>query len=235
MPMLAMAKTPQKGEMTLDAGIGVGIVDYNDAKATFTQRVGAEWVVAPELFNNSRLNLALGFYINNAYGGKLDWTVVGQYNYTYQTSRQTINSHNRPQTSYISHKRSGVGVGATTQSREDLSMLPTISFRYEITDRLEGYLSIGAGVGIMHTIIGGDVKPVFGLSSSEYYNDMDHVVWEDNSVTKVTAALATYIGARYRVGDNWGLNAQFGLVSGNLKKSMAHSFNLFSVGASWYL
>lgn len=71
-PMSAhAAETPKKGELTVDAGIGAGIVDYNESKALFTQRVGAEWVVAPKFISN-KFTLAAGVYINNGYGAGVD-------------------------------------------------------------------------------------------------------------------------------------------------------------------
>lgn len=72
-----------------------------------------------------------------------------------------------------------------------------------------------------------------GTVTTFSYDDLEHAEWGDLTYTKATAALATYIGARYFVTDNWAVNAHFGLISGNLKKSCGSSYNLFSVGASY--
>lgn len=240
-PMSAhAAETPKKGELTVDAGIGAGIVDYNESKALFTQRVGAEWVVAPKFISN-KFTLAAGVYINNGYGAGVDTKVSGKYDYTY--SIKSVSK--RTGTTYQNTRRSGFGTADVNMKREDLNLLPTISLRYHANPRLDAYLSIGVGVGMMHTLMG-EKKNVTGFHEDSYshtdrngttrsyrYNDLDHADWGDATFTKVTAAIATYIGARYFVTDNWGINAQLGLVSANLKKSCAHSFNLFSLGASY--
>lgn len=65
------ANAVETGDMVIDAGIGIGMVNYpSTTKATFTQRLGAEWVVAPRIINGD-FSIAVGAYLNNAVGGSL--------------------------------------------------------------------------------------------------------------------------------------------------------------------
>jgi len=234
------AETPEKGDMIVEAGIGAGMVDYDESKALFTQRIGAEWVIVPELIND-KFTLAAGVYINNGYGADVDTKAVGSYDYQYTI---TVRSK-RTGTTYNHQRRTGYGTADVNIKREELNLLPTLSLRYHITPRFDAYLSIGAGVGMMHSIMGkkknlkGFSKDSYnhtdniGTTRSYHYNDLDHVDWGDATFTKVTASIAAYVGARYFITDNWGVNAQVGLISANLKKSYSHSFNLFSIGATY--
>jgi len=227
--------SPCKGDLVVDAGIGVGLIDAGQSKAMFTQRIGAEWVVLPKLIDN-RLSLSAGIYINNAYGkvGEVE-LVTDDYYYTMTTKSQATG------TTYNNVSRAYDGTAIIAFKREDLNFLPTVSLRYRFTPRLDAYLSLGVGLGIMHSMVGvkGDVDEFYEepYSRPYYYDDEEpgfgYVDWDDMSTTKATAALAAYIGVRYALTSNWGINGQFGLISGNIKKSMGSSYNLFSVGASY--
>lgn len=231
---------PKKGELTVDAGIGVGMVGYKESKTLFTQRIGAEWVIVPK-FMNDDFTLAAGVYINNGYGAGFYTKAAGTYDYEYSikvVSKRTGISYNR-------QHRSGFGTADVNIKREDINLLPTISLRYHVNSSLDAYLSIGIGVGMMHSIMG-KKSNIHGFDKQNYhhtdnigttrsysYNDLDHVDWGNSSFTKFTPALGTYIGARYTITESWGINAQVGLISANLKKSYGHSYNLFSFGASY--
>ena len=45
--------------------------------------------------------------------------------------------------------------------------------------------------------------------------------------------MALYVGATYYITDNWGIDAQIGMISSVLQKSYTNSFAIFAVGASY--
>lgn len=226
--------------LIIDAGIGVGSV-YSDSKAMFTQRVGAEWNILPEFLADG-VSLAVGFYINNSYGGGRDVRTIGTYSYDYTLYSKS----DRLGTTSTKQHREGYGTADVNMRRDDISLLPTVSLRYRCTDNLEAYLSFGLGMSIMNGVTGGYSNPD-GFSSadvvnkSDYgavaltykYNDLDHVKWANGNWTKASFAVSTYIGARYFFTENWGVNAQIGLIAANVRKSYGNSYNVFSVGASY--
>ncbi len=227
--------------LTIDAGIGAGSV-YTKSKAMFTQRIGAEWNMLPTFLTDG-VSLSVGFYINNNCGGGYDTRTVGTYDYYYKIYSK---SNRTGQTTSTDHRRQGYGTADVRLSRDDISFMPTASLRYQITNKLEAYLSLGMGLSIMNTYTG-KVSNATGFESdnvinkSDYgavaltykYNDLDHVKWADLTWTKASFAVATYIGARYFITDNWGINAQLGLISANVRKSVGNSYNVFSIGASY--
>lgn len=116
------AYAAEAGDMVIDAGIGVGMVDYPvSTKPTFTQRIGAEWVVAPRIINGD-FSIAIGAYINNAVGGSIKV-------YGYDGS---------------------VPAWSASHRRDDFSIIPTGSMRYRINSDFEAYGSFGIGFGTMH-------------------------------------------------------------------------------------
>lgn len=125
------------GDMVIDGGIGVGMVNYpSSTAATFTQRVGAEWVVAPSIINGD-FSIAVGAYLNNAVGGSLK--VYGPF-------------YNNMPTWTASHRR------------DDFSLIPTASMRYRINSDFEAYGSFGIGMGVMHSFYANEkhYQPVNG-------------------------------------------------------------------------
>lgn len=231
---------PAAGDMLVDFGIGVGTVDYPSSKALFTQHLGVEFVVLPEVFSQD-FTLAAGFYINNGFGAKLfNKGIPGFYDYKYPihiSSPTTGNTTNYGQ-------RTGMGTANVNIYREDINFLPTVSLRYHAMPNLDAYMSFGIGLGVMNTVAGkkwnyegfsreNSKTDVNGTVRSYVYNDLDHAVWPDLNKSEACFSVAWYIGARYAVTDTWGVNAQFGLIGANVKKSFYNSYNLFSVGATY--
>ncbi len=235
----AMNKDIKNG-LTIDVGIGVGSV-YSNPKGMFTQRIGAEWNILPRFLAND-ISMAVGFYVNNNYGGGIDVHTVGTYDYSYTVfSNSDIYgvTSNR-------YRRQGSGSADVRVRRDDISFLPTVSLRYHCTDKLEAYISLGVGLSLMNSMTGSYInstgfssanvvnQPNSGTASLTYnYNDLDHVKWSDTSWTKASPAVSAYLGARYFFTEHWGINAQLGLISANIKKSVGNSYNVFSIGASY--
>lgn len=227
--------------LTIDVGIGAGSV-YTNSKAMFTQRIGAEWNILPTFLTDG-VSLAVGFYINNNCGGGYDTRTVGTYDYYYKIYSK---SNRTGQTTSTNQHRQGYGTADVRLSRDDISFLPTASLRYQITDKLEAYLSFGMGLSIMNAYTG-EVSNATGfdkanvVNKSDYgavaltykYDDLEHVKWANLTWTKASFSVATYIGARYFFTDNWGVNAQIGLISANVRRSVGNSYNVFSVGATY--
>lgn len=201
MGLSTFAKSPvQKGDLLVDLGLGVGMLDSKPSKAMFTQRIGAEWVIVPELIND-RFALSGGLYVNNGFAKATVPIIIMEGSHYYEDDGD--------------------------MKRNDLNFMPTMSLRWFCDEKLEFYLSIGVGLGIMHASIH-DAPDEDG----DYYDD-DEIVGAGSSST-AAAAISSYVGARYHINKNWGINTQLGLISANLKKSAGHSFNLFSVGATYF-
>lgn len=234
----AVEGTAERGDILVEAGIGVGMVDYpGSSGALFTQRVGVEYVVLPTVFTDD-FTFAVGLYVNNGYGAPVDGMAVATYNYTYP-----IYSNGNGQVVNKGH-REGVGTANATFYRDDVNILPTASLRYHCTSRLDAYVSLGFGIGVMNTITG-KKSNYQGFESANHsgsndssgrrysYNDLDHAKWENTSQHKACFATSFYLGARYALTENWGVNAQFGLIGANARKSWGNSYNLFSIGATY--
>ena len=233
----AEVETPQKGDVLVDMGIGVGMVDYHKSKALFTQHIGIEYVVMPEVFTPD-FTLGVGFYINNGFGAKRFCpNIVGTYDYNYSV-------HQGDHVSVAN--RAGYGTANVNIYREDINFLPTVSLRYHVLENLDAYMSFGMGVGIMNSVPGKkwdykgfahetvDRVDQTGYAERYSYNDLDHTKWPDMTKSKAAFGVAWYVGARYRLTESWGVNAQFGLIGTNVRRSFSNSYNLFSVGATYH-
>ncbi len=71
----AMADNPLKGDIIVDAALGVGSVAHagDDARAQFTQRASVEWCVTDKLFGKPEMALGIGLAFNNQFGGTVHW------------------------------------------------------------------------------------------------------------------------------------------------------------------
>lgn len=67
----AVADNPVKGDIIVDAALGLGSVAHSgeDARAQFTQRAAVEWCVTDKLFGKSEMALGIGLAFNNQFGG----------------------------------------------------------------------------------------------------------------------------------------------------------------------
>lgn len=252
----------------LELGIGVGASEGSgDTKGMFTQRLAAEWIVKDNMFSlfGHDFSLGVGFQIDNAIGGRWSTYVDGKYNYDYTisiTKHKKDNGHGRPITTTenkTSH-REGAGLASADVTRDNLSMMPTVSLHGKFIDNLDVYATFGMGLGIMTNSLGNfeptevympGVGLVGGMDKKDYYNkstmpngdvwetrysynDAEHAEWNKKPYkTKATFACAFYVGARYFFNSTWGINAQFGLVSANVSKKYGNSYNVLSVGATY--
>ena len=254
MPLAATAQQVfDKGDRKADLTVGVGIVAYPDnSKVTFDQHLGMEWGIANF---SDRFTLGLGFNVNNTYGGTLEGEVAGEYDYTYTRSSygkvyrystkkwETFND-----TKEI--RREGVGTADADISREDINAQITVALHFSPMKRLDTYAKIGAGVGYMHWMVSNlhneegfksaDVNErnkndMYDTTDRYKYNDLDHVEWSGFD-SKVVPAISVYVGATYMLTDRWGIDAQAGLISANLKgskKGYPNSYSVFAVGTSY--
>lgn len=242
-----------KGDRKVDLTIGVGTVAYTDkSRATFDQHLGMEWGVATVA---DRFTIGVGFSVNNAYGGAFDGIVAGTYDYKY-----TSNSYGkvyRPSTKkweYFNEtkqvRRNGIGTADADIAREDFNAQITAAIHFSPMSRLDTYLKVGAGAGCMSWIVS-NIHNEQGFKKANYhntsnntyyqvtdsysYNDLDHVKWEGYK-SKIVPAMSVYLGATYMLTEKWGVDAQIGLISANLKdakKGYPNSYGIFALGASY--
>ena len=237
-----------KGSKKVDLTIGVGTV--RGTGATFDQHVNTEWGVAKI---SDKFTIGVGFAVNNSYGGGVESTIYGEYDYSYKqtTTTKTKNANNRwVQSSQSKNvKREGYGSAKANLAREDFNAMVTASFHYSPIKKLDTYAKIGLGVGCK-TYITNNLSNTNGFNEANVqnksivdnnerkswitykYNDLDHVEW-NTPKAKAAAAMALYVGATYYITDNWGVDAQIGMISSVLQKSYTNSFAIFAVGASY--
>lgn len=231
-----------KGDRRLDFSIGVGLVGGNGKSTTsFDQHVGMEWGVG-RIAN--KVTVGLGFSINNTYAPGDKTKIAGTYDYYYN---RYVNSGVIDYNNSDRIHRKGTGTADAKISREDINALLTLSFHYYPLPKLGVYTRIGAGVGVMNYVVGAtsnedgfhakDVDKTVGTGSRYVYsyNDLDHVKW-DSMQSKFVPALAAYVGVTYRLNDRWGVDAQVGLLSANIKdkdKGYPNSYSVFAIGASY--
>lgn len=247
------AQVFDKGDRKVDLTVGVGVVAYKDkSRPTFDQHASMEWGVASVA---DKFTIGVGFQVNNSYGGKLDGLVAGSYDYSYMRHDvgKTYSYKDKKWHPINEHKevhRKGFGTAEATVAREDVDVLATVSLHFSPMSRLDTYLKLGAGVGYMSYIYG-NYRNEQGFSSADYdktseskvhqshtsfsYNDLDHVKWEGGD-SKIVPALGVYLGATYMLTDRWGVDAQVGLVSANIKnadKGYPNSYGVFALGVSY--
>ncbi len=232
-----------KGDRRLDFSIGVGMIDGNGKSTTsFDQHFGMEWGVG-RIAN--KVTVGLGFSINNTYAPGDKIKIAGTYDYYYN---RYVNSAVMDYNKWDKIHREGAGTADAKISREDINALLTVSFHYYPLPKLGVYTRIGVGVGVMNYIMGATSneegfesknvdKTVDTGSRYVYsYNDLDHVKWETPLKSKIVPALAAYVGVTYRLNDRWGVDAQVGLLSANIKdkdKGYPNSYSVFAIGASY--
>lgn len=242
--------TFNKGERKIDLTVGIGMVDYAyKPLATFDQHFGMEWGIARIA---DKVTIGVGFAVNNTYGGKYQGLVIGQYDYKYyRTTTGSMYSFITNKWSSINDQqqitRKGEGSADADIAREDVNALVTVSFHFTPIPKLDTYLKVGCGVGCMTYIIG-NYRNEQGFKSENvnnhmedkytdittryYYNDLDHTQWSSFD-PKVVPAIATYVGATYYLTNQWGIEAQFGLISANLNDDYPNSYSMFAIGATY--
>lgn len=260
----ADAQTFRKGDIVVDANIGIGVAhDRNDInnptnnnpvniqsdksnRITFTQRIGAEFGVWDI---NDNMGLGIGIDFQNAMGATNHY-VTGTYNYDYvlTTYDRVVNS-NRPGTQYTSStstkNRSGFGGAMARAQITDFNLTLRAVYHIQLINNLDTYAGVGFGVARVKYNYS-DLDPLIGFSSESRmfdsksdaivqfaysYNDLDHVVWQDDNA-QGRFAFGLFLGGRYYLNDHWAVNAELGLPVMTYKKDYSH-YNVFSVGASY--
>lgn len=253
--LTAIAATAQEfdiGTRKASLSIGVGTVKWADkGRTTFDQHLNMEWGVA-RVAND--FTIGVGFAVNNAYGGSCETYASGSYNYKYNVSYyvKTLNSQNRwvASSETETRVRKGSGIAKCDEAVEHYNAMATASIHYSPMSQLDTYAKFGLGVGGMSFVLSNyHDESGFGKSDIDYtletskridhtkfsYNDLDHVEW-DGLKTKIVPAVAFYVGATYYITNNWGVDAQFGLVSSNLKgakRGYPSSYSIIAIGAAY--
>lgn len=237
----AAAQEFDKGDRRIDLTLGVGVIGgKGESVTTFDQHFGMEWGIGRI---GDKVTVGLGFSINNTYGSLGDTKIVGTYDYYYDRYvNSAVIDYNKSDRLH----REGFGTADARMTREDVNAQLTVSFHYSPVSKLDIYAKIGAGAGVMNYLIG-NIHNEDGFSAktvdktvstgSRYvysYNDLDHVKWQGYD-TKVVPAISAYAGLTYYFSQRWGVDAQVGLLSGNLKlkNSYAATYSVFAVGATY--
>lgn len=239
-----------KGDKIASVNLGVGTVDTSfDNKVTFDQHISMEWGIASFA---DKFTLGLGFQISNMYGSKNQSNVLGKYNYTYyETYRGKFRIYSKDQWSYFDEsgdkKRTGMGTATADVAKEDVSAMVTASLHFSPISKLDTYVKVGLGGGMMNWVVS-DIRNPQGFSSKNVnkdqddtnrkvtwrysYNDLDHVKWEGYKLKGCISA-AAYVGASYYFTDNFGVDAQVGMIAGNFrvkKDGYSTSVSIFTIG-----
>ncbi|MBR4118862.1 MAG: hypothetical protein IKK64_02140 [Bacteroidales bacterium] len=235
------------GDKKVDLTIGVGKVRHTGA--TFDQHVNMEWGVAKIA---DKFTIGVGFSVNNTYGGKVVGTIYGEYDYKY-TQTHIGRVYNMREDRWVNTsetrkiRRHDTGSATADIKREDVNAMAIVSFHYSPIKKLDTYARLGLGIGCK-TYLFKNIRDEKGFKKADEkieinnnnmhgtttfkYNDLDHVTWSGYKA-KPAAAMALYVGATYYITDNWGVDAQIGMISSVLKKTYENSFAVFAVGASY--
>ena len=234
----------QSGDCVVNIGVGAGTVKnlpYPERQATFTQKISAEWGVS-EIGDKG--SIGLGFAVNNGIGGKYTaYGTLGEYDYDYILTIRTQNANGGYTYNRREIEREGIGSADVDLNRNDISLLFTTSFHYQMGKRLDTYLTLGVGAtGIVDVVSNVRNEQGFSAASSSFtdeavsasykYDDMRDVEWIGVGAT-VRPAVAAYVGARYYVTDHLALNAEAGLLNATLSKKYGYGYNHLSVGLSY--
>lgn len=245
------AQSFEVGNKKADLTVGVGVVDFGKVRATFDQHFNMEWGITNVA---DKFTLGVGFAVNNAYGAKHESAALGSYDYEYTriVSTREKNSNNRWVTSSDRDeiRRKGNGAASCDEAIEDLNAMATVSLHYSPKSGLDTYAKIGVGAGVKTSVLSNFHDEV-GFAEINYehtsegktkeittrysFKDIDHVSWEGKSA-KIAPAFAIYLGATYYINSIWGIDAQLGLVSSNIKVSDTgnpSSYSIVAIGASY--
>lgn len=252
----ANAKEFGKGDVVVDLGVGTGFMHGTESelikgelqsdkvnKMTYNQRLGFEFGV---LDFSDKSSLGIGFNINNAISSKFNSRASGSYNYaytvtTYEHGRRGWQISSRDET-----YRSGTGSSNAKNQYIDLNVMAKVAYHHQFLDKLDTYVAVGFGVARVHKNISDftdkegffHVKNPLDRNASTYYpqfvyefNDLDHVKWE-NGTNSGRFVAGCYLGARYYLSKNWGINLDLGLTSISFAPG-ANDYSLCVIGASY--
>lgn len=178
----AVASTPQKGDLLGEAGIGVGAISGpGSSRGAFTQRIAVEKAIEEFEFLNADWTLTAGFQVNNGVSTGSSEIITPLYSYK------------------------------TNFTYDDLTLMPMASIHHGFTDNLDGYATLGLGLGLLN------------------YKSSGNLAYK---YTEASFAMSFNLGARYWLSANLAVNAQFGLVSAAWKNSYG-SYNILSAGVTY--
>lgn len=261
MALPVFSQSFSKGDMVVDLSIGVGAAkvvsnEYNSknelfseekSNATFTQRLGFE-VGVIDISDKSAIGF--GVNINNSYGASHSSFVAGSYDYTYTLNRYRKEKDNMGRNRWTMYQstvedRKGSGTAQAKACIEDFNVMFKLAYHHQFVDYLDTYFALGFGVSSYRELYS-DFTKESGFSKSEKsfdsdysgtyqltykYDDLEHVDWQ-GSAPGGRFVVAAYLGARYYVTDNIGINAQIGLTSLSFKKDL-NNYSVFDMGVSY--
>ncbi len=253
----ASAQAFSKGDVVADLNIGFGVdkttnLKYSEkdevyltdkaTKGSFTQRLGVEFGI----YNiNKKSSLGLGFSFLNGVAFT-EMTATGTYNYQYEVTTYEKGNRNTWWAKYTDRReRSGSGTANASANLVDFTAMLRLAYHYSFSDKLDTYAGIGFGVSRMTTIFhdfydmngfGQDSKDLdynykWDTQRVYSYNDLDHVEWS-NGGSEGRFAAAIFLGARYYVTNNIGIQAELGLPNITFRKDF-NNYSLFSLGGSY--
>lgn len=256
-----------KGDKQVTVGLGIGRINVNgeDAKeVAFDQHVGMEWGIANL---TDKFSLGVGFEVINMWGGHNKSLINGHYDYEYdfREIQYTKDGYNWKVSSDTTspRRRSGNGTAKVESFREDVAALVTFSMHYSPISKLDTYVKLGIGGGVM-TSVTGDItdktdEKGAGFKSANVnetsqsdkkwmqykvtvmyrYDDLQHVEWENfASGSKGCISAMANIGATYYVTDRFGIGAEMQISTngGNFKvkkDGLSESKPLFSIHCAY--
>lgn len=244
----SIAQALDKGDNVVSLGLGAGIIvspDGKESKMDYHGKLAFEHGIADGLFGG-KFSLGIGVSAINSITEKAEGTVIGTYDYSYHWVKYERNKYGSNKYLESGDKqRTGQGTADADSYRDDVSLMLQLSLHYNVSDKLDTYLSIGGG--------GCAIIPVFAnihnekgfakMDHDEYdarlgwgmqysFNDLDHVKW-DGGDTKFAPSASAFIGARYYFSSHWAAQIEAGLVGMNIKKSFGHVYNLGSIGVCY--
>ena len=167
--------------------LGIGVGDRSGAM--FTQRLNFECILNTDVLGDNLL-FGLGAQLTNGVRHTSDGPFVTDWN-TKEEFKYKL-------------------------TRDDISIMPTLSLHGKFVRNLDLYATFGLGLGIMNW-----------KNESETYlptgTNTGIVTQMKDSGSKACFSTGFYVGARYFLNENWGLNAQLGLISANVRKSWGNS------------
>lgn len=256
--LMVQARGFHKGDMVADLNIGIGLADVVkvDGKGTsvnaeagtiptFSQKIAFEYGIVQ--FGKS--TIGIGGIISNAYGFSYDTKAAGSYDYTYVITYYKKSNGRWKSNGTDTKRRRGEGIADATGNIDDINIMLKGSYHYNFSKNLDLYSTLAFGVSLYNTKLkpksdSEDETGMFHIGSHTldknsnlltqpvyYYNDFDHVEWNNGS-THARLAMALNIGVRYYLTENWAINGEFGLTSASFKKD-CNVYNLVAAGVSY--
>jgi len=234
-----------KGDNVLSFGVGAGIItpptDNGETLANFHGKLAYEHGLVDGILGG-KFSFGIGLAAINMISQKTDGVVVGSYDYEYNV--YTFSKKNKTGKNQTV-RRNGEGYADADRYRDDVSLMLQLSLHYNVSDKLDTYLTIGGGGSIIIPIFANprNGHNIGKMSKNDYderldmgiqysFDDFKHVKW-DGGETEFAPSASAFIGARYFFSSHWAAQVEAGLVGWNIKKSLGQAYNLGSIGVSY--